>query len=288
MRSWIPLATLLAVVIALGAWVYHTPASDKVDTHALSALKPKDVKRVRLVTTAVPSANTIVLEQKNGDWRLTAPFAARAENFQVERLLAILEARSTARYPARDLARYGLDTPVTTVTLEDQTFAYGAINKMTREQYVLTANEIYPVPLAYSTGLPRNVDALLARQVLARNEAPSRFELPDFSVSLHDGTWTVAPASNDVGADERIAWVDAWRNASAIRAARNDGAAASQDIKVGLKDGRTIAIGIVQRESELVLVRRDEGVEYHFFGDSAKRLLLPPGTTRQKSELPAK
>jgi hypothetical protein len=54
-------------------------------------------------------------------------------------------------------------------------------------------------------------------------------------------------------------------------------------VKVELKDGRTLAIGIAQREPELVLVREDEGVQYYFFADTAKRLFSPPAVTAGES-----
>jgi uncharacterized protein DUF4340 len=294
MRSWLSLGALFVVVLALGAWIYYKPSADVAATHALSALKSGDVKRIRFQRTAAvdsasaaslssvqaqqPAGTTVIaLDRRNDSWLMTAPLVARAEKFQVERMLSILEARSVVRYAAADLSRYGLDTPQVTLTLEDQVFAYGAINNLTREQYVLTGNAIFLVPLAYSIGLPRNVDALLALRLFDGDEAPARFELPGFSVALREGTWTVTPATNDAGPDERHAWVDTWRNASAIRAARSVKGDSSEAVKVGLKDGRTITLAILQREPELVLLRRDEGIEYHFFGDSGKRLITPPG-----------
>ena len=103
-----------------------------------------------------------------------------------------------------------------------------------------------------------------------------RFELPEFSVGLENGTWSMTPP-HDVSADDRNAWADAWRRANAIRAVRHDGRSATSEIKVGMKDGRTLVLGILQREPELVLLRVDEGVQYHFFANTAKRLLSPPG-----------
>lgn len=294
MRSWASLAALFVIVLALGTWIYYKPPANVVDTHALSALKSGEVKRIRFQrvtpvdsTAATSESSTqaqqaagsvvIVLDRRNDSWLMTTPGVARAEKFQVERMLSILEARSAVRYTAADLSRYSLDKPQVTLTLDDQVFAYGAINNMTREQYVLTGNAIYLVPLAYSIGLPRSVDALLALRLFDGDEAPVRFELPQFSVALRDGTWTVTPTTHDMGPDERHAWVDTWRNASAIRVARSVKGDSSEEVKVGLKDGRTITFAILQREPELVLLRRDEGVEYHFFGDSGKRLVAPPG-----------
>jgi hypothetical protein len=289
MRSWFSLAALLLVVLAVGAWVYYKPAANVAETHALSALKPADVKRLRLERAAQGKAaehdergnpgQVLALVRENGDWLMTTPFAARAEKIPVERMLTVLDARSAVRYPVADLARYGLDKPQATLTLEDQTFAFGAINNMTREQYVLTRNDVYLVPLAYITALPRSADALLSLRLFGRDETPMRFELPEFSVALNSGTWAVSRITDEAGADERNSWVDAWRQASAIRAARSENPAPSQEIKVELKDGRVIRLGVLQREPELVLVRRDEGIEYHFFDGSGKKLLAPPGAS---------
>lgn len=297
MRSWLTLAALFGLVLALGAWVYYRPARDVVVTHVLSDLNAKSVTRVRFerapseppAAGAQPpsggapglrAATVVTLERRAGAWHMTAPVAARADTFAVERLLSILEARSAVRYPADDLARFGMDSPIATVTLDDQAFAYGAINRTTREQYVLTRDRVYLVPLALITALPRDADALLSKQLLARDEEPVRFELPGFTVSLVEGRWTVTPAANETSADERHAWVDAWRNSAAVRATRSQRSAAA-DIKVELKDGRSVVFGIAQRDPELVLLRQDEKIEYHIFGDSGRRLLTPPGSPAQ-------
>jgi hypothetical protein len=286
-RAWISLVLLSLVVAGLGAWMYYKPAHDAEETYALSALKLGDVKRVRLERMAparsakpdLPPAEPLSLEKADGAWRITSPFAARADAFQVERLLSILNARSNVRYSPTDLARYGLDRPQASLTVDDQSFTYGAINATTREQYVMTGNAVYLVPLAYSATLPRSADTMLARSLFGTDEKPTRFDLPDFTVSMEDGTWAVAPAMADIGPDERNAWVDAWQQASAIDVKRHGGAHAAEEIKVHLKDGRTIVLGIVQRAPELVLVRQDEGVEYHFVAAVARRLLAPPGAS---------
>ena len=183
------------------------------------------------------------------------------------------------RYPASDLARFGLDRPLARLTIEGQDFAYGALNATTREQYVLTAGNVYVVPVAYGAALPRDAEALIARALFSPGETPVRFELPDFSVSLEDGTWRVQPAGSEASADERLAWVDAWQHAMAMRATRHDGSKPASEIKVTLKNGAVLTLGILRREPEVVLVRTDEGVQYHFFAANAKRLLSPPGSS---------
>jgi hypothetical protein len=286
MRGWIGLLALLVLVAALGAWVYLKPAPPQAQTFALSDLKPGDVKRAQLERGhGAPSSTddkpahqafAVTLERIAGEWRITAPFAARAEVFQVERLLAILDTRSSARYPAVDLARYGLDRPAARLTLNDQVFAYGAANAVTREQYVLAGDTVHAIPLALRTSLPREPDALVSRALFAAAEVPVRFALPGFSMALEDGVWRLHGPQDGTSADQRHAWIDAWRSAQAVRAARAEAKTAALRMSVAFKDGREIAIGVLQREPELVLLREDEGIAYYFFADVGKRLLAPP------------
>lgn len=282
MRSWLALAGLGVAVAGLGAWVYFKPTPVEVSTHALSTLKPPEVTHLRVerIDAGQPDVvTTIALEREPAGWRITAPFAARADAGQIERLLAILEARSVARYPTTELARYGLARPHGRLTANDQVFAYGAMNAMTREQYVLAGAAVHAVPIARASALPRDAEALLARTLFAPGDSPVRFELPQFVMALEDGTWKLTPAATETSADERIAWVDGWRNASAIRARRHEGGAVPARISVTLKDGRVLALGLLQREPELALLRADEGIQYYFVAEIAKRLLLPPGGT---------
>lgn len=279
MRSWITLGVLLAAVLALGAWIYLKPSARDAATYPISTLKAAQVKRVKLERP--DSTQPVVLEKKDAAWRLTAPFAARADDFQVGRMLSILDARAAVRYPATELARYGLDRPVARLAVDDEGFSFGGLNKMTREQYVQKGDAVYVLPLAPGASLPRDAEALVSRALLSADEVPLRFALPGFSVTLADGAWRVEPARNDASADERVAWVDAWRHASAIRVTRHAGGAPSASISVMLKDGATLKLGVVDREPELVLLRDDEGLQYHFPAAVAKRLLSPPGEPRK-------
>ena len=283
MRSWLSLLALLVAVAGLAAWLLVEREENRDKTYAASPLKSAEVTRVALarrVTApgSAPAMDRITMEKRDGQWRITAPIEARAEASALERLLSVLEARSAVRYPATDLARYGLDAPIATLTADERTVAYGSINPTTREQYLLADNQVLVVPLAYAAALPRTIDALLSKALFAPDEKqPVRFDLPDFTVALAEGTWAVAPISNDAGADERNAWIDAWRNASALTVSRGELRSSTETVKVTLKDGREITLGVAQRTPDVVLVRHDERVAYHFFADAGRRLLAPPG-----------
>ncbi|HZN24370.1 MAG TPA: DUF4340 domain-containing protein [Burkholderiales bacterium] len=296
MRSWIGLAALSLLVLALGVWISQKPRAPDREAHALTALTVADVTRIRLERPASAGASDartpaagksssaptgrIELERRADGWHMTAPFPARADAVHVERLLAILDERSVARYRAADLERYGLDRPVATLTLNDQTFAFGAVNTMTREQYVLARDGVYAIPLSQRTALPRDGESVVSRALFAQGETPLRFELEGFTATLVDGKWIISPVAEEPGPDERNGWVAAWRQATAMHVRPHDGRKPLATISVALKDGRTVTLGILEREPELVLLRLDERIQYHFLPDVGKRLLSPPGAAR--------
>lgn len=285
MRGWLPLGILAVAVGALSLWLWQRPANDAHTGLRVSERSSQQITRIRLAhdaprDAAAPDAarnddRVLELERREGGWRMTAPFHARVDGLQIERLLAITALQANARYPADNLARYGLDAPRSTLMLDGETFRFGAVNTVTREQYVLARGSVYAVPLSQRQALPREAEALLSRALFAPEEKPVSLTLPGFTARITDGQWMFDPPI-DAGADARNAWGDAWRRAAALSAERHDGRAVRETARVELQDGGTVELAIVQTEPELVLLRRDEGVQYRFLPEVGRRLLSPP------------
>lgn len=266
-------AALLIAVVALAWFALRKPPGDEPVAYALSTLKAGEVKHLRLDRSGEAP---IVLERTGDRWFITAPLTARAEPFNVERLLAILDAKASDRLAAADLARFDLDQPKVRLTIDSQTFSFGTVSTIAPEQYVLTAGAVYPVALRYGAAVPANVGQLIQRRLFASGEVPARFEFEDFTVAGAEGKWTVTPAPADLSQDDINRWVDAWSQAYALRAEPYAGGKAAGEIKIQFKDGKKLMLGILQREPELVLLRPDENLRYSFLRDVAKRLLSPP------------
>jgi hypothetical protein len=275
-------ALLLFVVAALGALVYLKPGDDAPAEHPLSQLKPSEVKSIRIER---PGAAGIALEKKADGWVITAPLAARADELRVQRLIEIVEAKSAHKLAAGGLERFELEQPAARVTLAGQTFSFGMVNAVTREQYVMAGDAVYAVNPRYGTALPADPFDLASRQLLGPGETPLRIELKEFTVEQRDGKWTLTPApAGESSQDELVRWVDGWRLASAIRVEPFVGGKPRPDIRIQLKNGGSFTLGILASEANLVLTRPDEKLQYHFRIDTAKRLLSPPGpTTRSEA-----
>ncbi|MBI3041439.1 MAG: DUF4340 domain-containing protein [Betaproteobacteria bacterium] len=270
-------AALFAVVAALGTFVYFKPAKDAPADYPLSALKPAEAKTIRIERTG---AAPMVLEQKQNAWFLVAPFAARGEEAHLQRLLEMLEARSAHRLAATDLARFGLDAPQARVTIGGQAFGFGMVSPVAREQYVLTNGAVFAVHPRYGTALPARAAELASRRLFGPGETPVRVALADFTVEQRDGKWRQTPDAKDSSQDDFAKWIEAWRNATALQVEPHAGAKPPSEIRIALKEGGALTLGLLAREPQLVLLRPDEKLQYYFRPEIAKRLLSPPDAAR--------
>ena len=272
--AWLRNAVLLAAVVALAAFIHFKPAKDAAVEHPLSALKPAESRFIRIERAG---ARPIALDRKQDSWIITMPFAARADDFRVRQLLEILEARAANRLAAADLARFELVRPAVQVTVDGQSFGFGMVNPVTREQYVLTDGAVYAVSPRYGAALPAGAAEFASRQLFGTGEIPVRIGLKAFTVEQRDGKWRQTPAASDLSQDDFVRWVDDWRRAAALRVEPHVKKQPLAEIRVQLKGGAELALGLLAREPELVLARPDEKLQYHFRADAAKRLLSPPG-----------
>ncbi len=277
-KSWLINAALLIAVVALGWFVYLKPRSDQSAAYPVSVLKAAQVATIRIERAGQPP---VALEKKADRWLITSPVSVPADSFQVQRMLDILDAKASGRFAATDLARFDLDRPAAKLTIDTQTFSFGAIGSVAREQYVLTGEAVYALEPRYGAALPSDFTQLIRRRLLAESEVPVHFEFGDFTVKDTDGLWRVTPAPADASQDDLNRWVDDWRLASALRAEPYDGKSKPvAEIKIEFKDGRKLGLGILQREPELVLLRPDLNLQYSFFAAAARSLLASPGSKK--------
>lgn len=272
--GWLLNLVLLAAVAALACFAWLTPSREDQAKKTLSTLQSAQAQRITLERPAQPA---VTLERRDAQWLITAPFKARADEFQVMRMLTILEAQPTLRLPATDLERFDLQSPAALLTIDGVEYAFGGINTVTREQYVQRGDTVYAVALRHGAGLPANTLALVRRVLLSEHEQPVAITLPEFSLSQKEGKWTLTPAA-DTSQDDLQRYVDQWRHASAAQAEPYDQRPPLSEIRITLRDGTVLEFGVLQRAPQLVLWRRDTGLQYLFLETAGRALLGKPGT----------
>lgn len=268
-RIWLNLALLLAVA-CLASLFYFKPQSNAPSEYRLSSLQAGDIKRVTIDKPAVLS-----LEKRDRGWFITHPFKARANAVQVERLLEILSATSKQRFPPNDLTRFDLDQPQARLTLGKQTFSFGALNPLSAEQYVATADNIYLVPPRYGAAVAMPPNTFLNHLLLADNETPTGIDLPGYKLARVNGAWSVSPAPAQLSQDQLNRFADEWRLAYSIASEPAKPAPGAEQIRIMLDNGGSVLLQVLQKQPQLILLRDDEMIAYRFPGDVAKRLLDP-------------
>lgn len=264
---------LAALVMVLALFVWFKPKPAVQAEFKLSTLAAGDIGRI-VIEKAGQSA--IVLQKTPAGWRLSSPFQARAEGGTVGHLLEILAAASPQRFPAADLGRFQLDRPLLRLTLNDQEFSFGAQNPLTGEVYVATSGGVHLVAPRYLASALKAPTDFVSRAFLAGEEKPVGFEFADLKLDRQsDGKWLASPPHPDWSQDDLNRWADEWRHASSLVAQPHDGSPPVESFALRLLDGKTIACGILRREPELVLLREDEKLQYHFPAEAGKRLLRP-------------
>lgn len=274
-QGWLLNIALLAAVAALASFVWLTTSRDEQAKRPLSALKSAQAQRITLERPGQPP---VTLERRDAQWLITAPLKARADEFQVLRMLTILEEQPVAQLPAADLERFDLETPAALLTIDGVEYAFGGINTVTREQYVRRGDTVHVVALRHGAALPANATALIRRVLLAEQEQPVAIALPEFSLSQKEGRWTLTPAA-DTSQDDLQRYVDQWRHASAAQAEPYDNRPPLAEIRITLRDGMVLNLGVLQHKPQLVLWRRDTGLQYRFAEAAARALLTSPGTS---------
>jgi len=271
---WLVNLLLVAVVAALAA--YALLGRDADDGRVpIVGVASSVVQRIAIEPEGM---EPIELAREGDNWFVTRPLRARANSTQVERLLDLLAVRAGAPMPATDLQRFDLNRPSLRVRFDDTTIAFGTLNPLTQQQYVLVGDRVFMIPGHHRASVPERVERVLTHALLRKDEKPVSFQLPQLSVERLDGRWTRRP-DPDPGAasqDDFHRWVDEWRFASSLLTQRADRALPAQRIVVAFEDGRRVEFGIVQREPELVLVRGDESLVFHFPRDTGERLLAGP------------
>jgi len=266
---------LLIGVIGLGTYAWQKVRQSNEPTYRLSTLPSGSVKKIQVTPRNGPG---YTLERRGETWFLSAPIEARADLSQVQRILDLLSATSKEKLAASELQRFDLDPPAVKVTMDGQTFSFGTINPLTREQYVASGDGVYLVSTYYASLVPSSSDRLLTHSLFKEGEKVVAFRFKTFSVEQKEGKWTVTPplaGEQQPSQDELNRWFDEWRYASSLVTQLWVGKPAADSVQVRLADGKTIIFSVLRREPELILARPDEKLQFQFSGEVARRLLNP-------------
>lgn len=287
MRSrWLVNLVLLALVASIVAFLYLRPAPKEQGekSYELSALKLADFNNISI---EFPAKAPLTFEKIDGYWHIVQPYKARADQMAVQRMLSIVAATSNEKFPATDLARFGLDNPRLKLKLDNEEFLFGTFNPVSSDQYVAYKGSVYLLPSSYSDYASVQAVEFIDKAPLKPNEKVTGFDFSHLeqwesirlNVDLVDGKWKVSTPNAKPSQDDMNAWLEGdWQHASAtsVETYTPDRKATYPSFEVKLKDGSKVHFDKLQESPELILGRPDEGISYHFPQDVGFTMLNPP------------
>ena len=268
------LAMLVAALLAIA--LYRPGAEPIAAVTRLTSLSAASIMHVRVQRTHQPD---IRLEKTGDTWTLIAPRTARAHEFRVNELLRLATAKSASHFPAlaAELLKYGLDTPTAQVRLNDTDIRFGGMHPIHPQHYVLVDGQVHLIASQYFYSVAAGSADFFSHRLLEDQLKPVAFTLPGIALTQDDkGAWRINPANRELSSDRINTFVEEWRHAQALSVAPYSGKPVHEHLRIRFTAAsplKELELGILARQPELILNRKDEGLEYRFPQDVGARLL---------------
>ena len=272
------LALVLAGLIALA--VFEPGTNEKPTATPLTQLNPEDVQRVRMQS---PGHTDIDLQKVDGQWKMLAPYSAPANQERLMQLLKVTSAKILATYNVdnTDTKQLQLDTPSLTLILNDTRLDFGGTAPLGGNRYIRINKSIHLITDRYSY-LARGVAANLVSPTLLNNTAQiSALKLPSLELRLVDGQWQSENQQTIKNPDHLQQLLDEWRharafNVKALDTSLNTPATEDPQTIIVTTNNSLLRFTLLRTNDEIILQRRDLGLQYHFSQATGQRLLTLP------------
>ena len=275
-RQWaLNLVLLLAVLALVGIAFFQPGLVKKSAPHKLTEI---DTLKVNTITITRPHDDVVELARNGQQWEIEKPFHARASDFIVNNVLEIARTASLNQIPyvaEKDAGKYGFDKPKVVLQFDNEQIVFGDTNPLNQQRYVLYHDQVHMISPSTIWAVTHKASGFLDKRLLEFKEAPVAIYFnDDRKLELKNGTWILQPKIKSLPTDALTRLVNEWRYAGATEVAPYKGAPLHGVIRVVYKDKKTIELGIVSRSPELILLRKDENLQYYFPASAAGRLLL--------------
>lgn len=285
--SYLTNLVLLAIVIAL-LWLSQREQPAPQQSPTLSTLA---IEVVELIQIERDGKVNLRLERQQNQWVLTEPFNARANPTRINLLLSLLKAPVHGKFQPMDQAalnQFGLGQPDVILSMNNERFAFGGVESISENRYVLHQGMIFLVQDDVTPLLTASAGSFVDNRLIPENSQLTRLTLPlsaakdsKVSFSLQDGQWH--SDNNQFSADTMKALADSWQHAYAMQVRYLDDAQrrnlAEPQIELWLA-GKAQPIQLLMRQSgqTLQLINPALRLQYDFPLAMQSQLLPTPAT----------
>ena len=274
---WLLNLVLLAGVIALGIFISSTPekGSDKPATR----IGGPDITGINKIAISREGLAYVRLHKNSaGQWRMLEPYAVAANTTAINKLLEFPEAISHARFAAdgRDLDSYGLAPEKASLQLNEHRYLFGNIEHINKRRYILLDDTVHLATDLFYHQLRTAPEHFVSGKLVETGLKPTTLELPGLVLnqSAH-GDWAASgdKAQTDFSADAITILLEHWRHKQVTLVSPAEPHDSKEMARITFADNSVVEYSIVKTDSELLMVRNDLGLQYHFPVAQAAHLL---------------
>ena len=277
---------LLLFVAGLGGYVYFSSQQEQAAAPQarLVPLSAEQVTRINIEH----NQRRIELQKSGERWRMLQPISIDANAFRIETLLKMLDMGSHARYPAGtlDLAKYGLADSSTSISFNDETIAFGIVNPVNEQRYVLAGGSIHLIEDHFYPLLSSQTGTLVARELIGGDADIEKLVLPEHTLYRDEnGRWHSDPAISPDAINETLYH---WQHSQAFGVHNYMPRDPLEEIRVYLAGNpEPVIFRVTDTDPWLIIARPELDIEYHFNLEFYDRLLRPgaaPDTSPETDE----
>ena len=286
---WIVNILMFALLIGGGifALTINDKAPEKSTQYEISNLKLSDFNEVNINFPG--RAKTSFKLSKNG-WKMVAPYQTRADEFYVYRILSLLAAKSSEKLSANDLGKYGLDQPRLKITFSNSTlneeFLFGTYNPITEDQYIFYNGDVFIINGGYSeTASYQPLELIEKRPIAAYEEIEGfdfsrleQWQVVGLKLAIKNNTWNASSDDLIVTQEDMRDWFElTWDSipSKSLEFYKLDPRIGHKSFDILLKGNKKVTFYRIQESPELLILRKDENLLYHFPGDLGFTMLNP-------------
>ncbi|MFZ5593604.1 MAG: hypothetical protein ACOY4D_04985 [Pseudomonadota bacterium] len=256
-RALLNLGAVVILLAGVGLLVYSQfdrPLASKAIP--LTGLQADSISQIRV---EYRDGEIITLHKDSHGWRISQPISVPANDERVAQLLRLTKA-GRQDVQDEDVAGVQSGTPYFRINFNELEMSFGDAQPVGGRHYVSMGKAVYSISDRDYQNAKVALADLVSPLLLPPGFLPVQIIASGMTMGRGDPGWPVL--------------VDEWRRARAFRV---EGWSADTkpmgEIIVWLEPAAEAHFEIIAREPDLILVRRDIGMQYRLLGDQAKRLL---------------
>jgi len=258
---------MLAVVLLLVLAVANEIQKPEEKPASLTLLQPGDAQSIRIERN---NQETLHFAKTETTWRIKQPINIAANQTRIESLLKLLTTTSHSSFSSsgKDLAIFGLDSPLASITIENTRIEFGDTEPVNRRRYVKINDTIHLITDIFFHQLKIELPSFVNNKLFDASITKVSFDNTIIDKNAQGGWQT--NSNNAISQDDLQVFVDTWQNLQATRIQRAAATFPKRIANVTLDDGSQVDFEITAEDTSLR--RLDNNIKYKLLDTQFSKL----------------